>query len=468
MGDKPFSIDGKVNIIFDRNLLKAYLEIVPPSGEGIPCTMEMVKQALAEKKVSYGIIEDAIKEALEEKNWGLKILVAEGKAPVNGEDAKIFYKFPLPSERIGPKIDEKGNADYHDLGLIYNVKMGQLLVEKISAGDGTGGITVLGTEIPAKKGRDLRLPRGSNTVMDEDELNLYSTIDGHVTITDNKVTVNPVLTITGDIDFSTGDIDFAGNVCISGSVNSGFKVKSGGDIEIRGFIEGAEVIAGGSIMVRGGITGCLKTLIKAGNSIYAHFVENSRLDAGRDVIIREAIMQSYIKAGISVKVGNRKALIVGGIIQAGREVEAKIIGSQLATQTVIEVGVNPYFRDEYQKLNQAINEKKKVLDSLNHNLQVFQRRGISPENLSEKKRMGLIKMLDRIKSLRKELEQITERKLFLENEFQKVQMAKIRVLKVVYPGVRISIGQSNYIVNDPIKYSEFVLNEGEVRLASLR
>lgn len=468
MTDNQYSIDGKANIIIDKDLLKAYLEIVPPSGGGNPCTMEMVKPALAEKNISFGINEDSIKEALEEENWGFKILVAEGKPPVNGKDAKIIYKFPLPSERTGPKIDEKGNVNYYDLGLIHNVKMGQLLVEKIPGDDGNPGTSVLGTEIPARKGKDIRLPRGNNTVADEDELNLFATIDGHVSIADSKVIVNPVLTIARDVDFSTGDIDFVGNVCINGNVNSGFKVNSGGDIEIRGFIDGAEVTAAGSILVKGGITGCMKTLIKARDSIHAHFVENSRLDAGRDVAVREAIMQSYIKAGGNITVSGRKALIVGGIIQAGREVEARIMGSQLATQTIIEVGVNPYLREEYQILNRGKGEKKKTMDIINHNLQVFQRSGISPENLSEKKKMELIKMLDNLKNLRQELEQITERIVVIENEFQKTQAAKVRVLEIVYPGVRISIGQSIYIVNDPIKYSEFILDQGEVRLTSLR
>lgn len=468
MTDNQYSIDGKANVIVERDLLKAYLEVVPPSGGGNPCTIDMVKQALAEKHISFGINEDSIKEALQEQNWGYKILVAEGKGPVNGKDAQIIYKFPLPSERIGPKVDDKGNVNYHDLGLIYNVKMGQLLVEKIPGDDGIPGTSVLGTEIPAKKGKDIRLPRGNNTVANEDELNLYATIDGHVTIADNKVIVNPVLTITRDVDYSTGDIDFVGNVCINGNVNPGFKVNSGGDVEIRGFIDGAEVTAAGSILVKGGITGCLKTLIKARESIHAHFVENSRLDAGKDVMVREAIMQSYIKAGGNIKVSDRKALIVGGTIQAGREVEAKVIGSQLATQTIIEVGVNPHLRDEYQILNRVKGEKKKTMDILNHNLQMFQKSGISPENLSEKKKMELIKMLDNLKSLRQELEQITERIATIETEFQKTQAAKVRVMEIVYPGVRISIGQSIYIVNDPIKYSEFILDQGEVRLTSLR
>ena len=44
--------------------------------------------------------------------------------------------------------------------------------------------------------------------------------------------------------------------------------------------------------------------------------------------------------------------------------------------------------------------------------------------------------------------------------------ARVRALEVTYPGVRISIGSAIYIINDPIKFSQFVLEEGEVKLAS--
>src|SRR5690606_25363691 len=120
----------------EKNKLKAYVELIAPMGEGKPCTLEDVKQALAKHNIVKGIKEKDIQEMISQNRWGQKFLVAEGKPPVNGENAKIVYKFPLLSERIGPKIDEDDRANYHDLGLIFNVKMGQLLAEKIPATPG--------------------------------------------------------------------------------------------------------------------------------------------------------------------------------------------------------------------------------------------------------------------------------------------------------------------------------------------
>lgn len=468
MADGANTADKTLRLTIDREKMEVYLEVAPPGEDGQPCKMEDVRQALQEAGVVFGIKEDKLEEALQERNWGYEILVAEGVPAINGEDAQIIYGFQLPSEQGGLKIDEQGNVDYFDLGIINNVKAGQQLAERKPPTEGTPGRTVTGEELVPRRGKDIRLLRGSNTVIDQDETALYAVIDGHVSLQGNKIVVNPVFKVNGNVDYGTGNIDFIGNVVISGNITSGFKVRAGGDIEVNGFIEGAEVIAGGNVIVKGGIAGGTKGKVTAAQNVTARFVENSNIEAGEDIIIKEAIMQSVLKAGGSVRVSSNKAIIVGGIIQATHQVEARVLGSQLATQTIIEVGVNPAHRDEYHELLRTRTEKKKIMDNLNQNLQAFQRSGIPMENLNEKKKADLIKMLDYFKSLHQEMGQMEKRVAQLEAEFQRIQNAKVRVLEVVYPGVRVSIGQAIYIVNDAIKYCEFVMDHGEVRMTSLR
>lgn len=459
--------DGEAEIFITKDKLQAFLQISPPLGNGKPCTLEKVKELLAGKNVVYGIIEENIEKALQPENWGKRILIAQGEAARDGSNARIVYHFPLPAERVGPKIDEKGRADYYDLGLIHNVKMGDFLAEKIPATDGIAGRDITGKEIPARRGKDIPLPRGKNTIADEENLRLFAAIDGNVTIVDNKITVSPVFQVNGDIDYSTGNIDFVGSVVVNGNVNTGFKVHAAGDIEIKGFIEGAEIVAGGNVVVKGGITTGQRGFVKAGGNVYARFIENSRVEAENDIIVREAIIQSSVKAGGSVRVTDKRASIIGGIVQACREVEAKYIGSQLATQTVIEVGVNPKYRQEYQQLFKSLPQKRNTFENISHNLQIIQKSNISPDKLDPKRRIMLMRLLEEFKTLKKEIAEIEERLAFLSEEMQKVAEAKVKVWEIVYPGVRITLGQSIYIVDNPIKYSAFVLEEGEVRLAPL-
>lgn len=466
--DEIMNTDGSAKVHLDHNKMAASIEVTAPTGNGQACTLEQAMAALNEQKVVFGIQEERIRDALLPPNWGHRMIIAQGQAPMEGQPARLEYRFPLPGQKLAPKIDDKGNADYHNVGLINNISRGELLVLKTPAEPGNPGYNVLGEPIPPKPGKDLLMPRGKNTVANQENTQLFAALDGHVSLVGGKIVVSPVYQLEGDVDFSTGDIDFIGNVVVNGAVTSGFKIRAAGDIEIRGFIENAEVTADGSIQVHGGITGGVKCLVKAGENLQARFVENSRIEAGKDIFIREAIMQSQVKAGGNVKVMDKRAIIVGGVIQAGREVESKVLGSQLATQTIVEVGVNPYYREEYHRIMKLHGEKKKALDNLSHNVTIIQKSGAAVDQMDDKKRQVLLRILDDYKKVRQEVQEMEERMVFLEQEYEKTANGRISVWETVYPGVRLSIGQCVHVVNDPVKYSAFILDKGEIKATSLR
>ncbi|MDD4803246.1 MAG: FapA family protein [Syntrophomonas sp.] len=469
--DEPTTIiedvNGTVKVNIHRDKMKAFVETTPPSGNGTSCSLEMAKSILAEKGVVFGIDDKQIMKALKEENWGQEILVAQGQPAVDGKDAVIEYKFDIPEKKLLSKEDEKGNIDFREMGLVHNITKGTILAVRTPPIPGESGKDIMSHEIVPRTGKEMPLPKGKNTVSNEEGTVLIAMIDGQISIIDRKITVSPIITINADVDYSTGNIDFIGSVLIRGNINSGFVVKAQGDIEVGGYVEGAEVEAGGNILIKGGIKSGNKGFVRAGESITARFIENSRVEAGRNVIVKEAIMQSFVSAGDSIKVSDKKATIVGGIVQATQMVEAKVIGSPLATRTIIEVGVNPLYRAEYQNLVKIRSEKKKIFENLNNNMLAFQRSGISPQKLPENKRIALIKTLDSFKKVKDEIAAFDERAVFLEAELNRIKSARIRALEIAHPGVRISIGSSIYIINDTCKYAQFILDEGEIRLTSL-
>ena len=86
--------------------------------------------------------------------------------------------------------------------------------------------TVLDQEIPAKSGKNVPLPQGRNTEISEDGTQLLASIAGSVEFTGRSFQVKPVLEISGNVDFSTGDLDFLGDINICGNVLSGFTVRA--------------------------------------------------------------------------------------------------------------------------------------------------------------------------------------------------------------------------------------------------
>ncbi len=78
-----------------------------------------------------------------------------------------------------------------------------------------------------------------------------------------------------------------------------------------------------------------------GGSIFANFVQSANCYAEKDIIVSEGILHSRADAGNRILCHGRRARIVGGVIRAGEEVNARIIGSDSFTRTEVRVGINP-------------------------------------------------------------------------------------------------------------------------------
>ena len=175
----------------------------------------------------------------------------------------------------------------------------------------------------------------------------------------------------GDIDFSTGNITFNGNVIIKGIVNNGFAVTANGDIDCSELIEGANLTAGGSIHVKRGVKGLGKSVIKAGKDVFAKYIERATVIAGGSVIVDEALIHSDTEAGDRIEATGAKGSIFGGHVAAGNLVKANFIGSEMAIKTIIEVGAAPQMKDRLVFLNREVAKKNDDYDKAQKNIQIL-------------------------------------------------------------------------------------------------
>ncbi|MGE5397867.1 MAG: FapA family protein [Chitinophagales bacterium] len=460
-------IDGTAKVLVSNNGMEAFLIVYPPRNGGNPMSFDNAMRILREAGVVEGIKSEAVIEATAESNWGKQVRVAIGISAKDGEDGRIDYRFTLPQEKAKLVELEDGRVDYRNLNLITNVQQGELLAVRILPKLGSPGVSVTGKPMLPRMGKNIPLPRGKNTMTDDDGNYLYARACGHVSIIDGKVSVDQVYEIKGDVDYSSGNIDFVGNVHVRGNVTSGFEVKAGGDIQVDGIIEAARLEAAGDVLVKNGVAGGHKAVVRAGGSIYARFIENALIEAINSIIVSDAIVQSTIRAGEYIKVEGKKGTIVGGFLQASEEITAKVIGSNLSPQTVLEVGVNPQLREEYRTVFQLHQEKRRSFEALSQQIQVYQKSALSTD-LPEKKKLAIIKLLEDYKVIKDELRHLEQRKDEIENELSRMQRGCVKVFDIIYPGVQIIIGQAIYTVNDPIKFAMFVLDQGDIRVGTYR
>jgi uncharacterized protein (DUF342 family) len=320
--------------------MRALLTLHPPGAGGADPTFDAMVEFIQRNGVVHGIKEEAIRELEEDPQYGVPILVAEGTKPKNGRDAYIVYSFERNTSQV--KLKEKdGRVDFKELNLIQNVVEGQVLARKIPPEHGESGRTVTGKLLPAKDGKDCEIPIGKNVRLSEDGNSAIAEINGQVIITADKINVEPIFVVEGDVNLKTGNILFLGTVMVKGNVEDGFSVKAAGNIEVTGSVGKCDLDAEGDIIVHQGIAGKTTGKVLSGHSVFARFIENATVEAAENVVVSDGIINSTIIANKKIICKGKRAAIVGGHLRASEEINAKILGSVSGSETILEVGYDP-------------------------------------------------------------------------------------------------------------------------------
>ena len=457
-------IDALVSISIAPDKMKAYAIISPPQGGRMLTSQEFV-QRMIECGVVFGNKDDIIQEICRNPVYGQQILVAEGLVPVNGVNGKIDLKFDL-HKNSKPTINEDGTVNFRELNLIENVTRGQVLVTSTPPTLGNAGKNITGVQINALNGKPASLPRGRNVEVSPEGNSLLASIDGLVNFIDGKVNVFSLYEVPADVDNSTGNISFVGNVVVHGNVLSGFTIEAGGNVEIYGVVEGASIKAGGNIILRRGMQGLGKGMLIAEGDIVARYIEHSNIYARGD-IKSEAIMHSNVRCGNRMELSGKKGLLVGGAAKVGREIHAKVIGSPMATITEIEVGIDPGKRERYKVVKDEIAHAESDIMKSNQAIEILkklERIGkLPPEKLTILEKSIRTKDFYELKvvELREEIEKLDE-------ELEQESNGRILAQVIIYPGTRVAIGTSLMNVRENLQFCSLYRDGADIRVGGYK
>ncbi len=452
----------KIEITPDE--MKAIIKITPPRKGGCDLKLEEIVNLLKSKGVVIGYREDNIQKALDEERYMEEIIAAEGTPPKHGKDAYLVYKVKV-NKQLELEQDEKGRVDYKNLHLIENVVAGQILAEKIPPEKGITGRTITNKIIPARDGKDIEIKPGKNTVLSEDGKYLKAEINGQVVFINNKISVEELHRVLGDVGPKTGNIEVLGSVQIAGSVLDNHTVKAGGNIEIYNSVQKSIIEAGGNIIIKGGIFGQdAAKVISTGGIILARYIQNANVFAAIDVKVEEAIMHSTVEAGERVICEGRRAQIVGGKILAKKEVSARIIGSNAHPKTEIYVGYDPILLKRFEELSNLLKAKTETLNKLKKEKQTLEvRKKSDPDSFLAEQRKKLQQITEEISKLEEEIKTYDEEKNEIQQEMdQLASEGKVIVEKQIYPGVIIKIKDATYTVIDERFSVEYIYKDGKI------
>jgi len=349
-----------VNVSFDR--LSASLRIYPPLPDREALRQDNLEDLIGSSGLCHGIERDAIEEAKGIIAVGAAeitdIPVAAGTMPVEGTDAYLTYQI-----EIGPITGlqlKDGSIDYRERRTMVGVKEGEVIATKVPAVPGTPGKNVLGESIEPKSGKDIRILTLGDAQFFEESLEVRATKDGILSIVkDNSIKVSSKEKIDGDVDFNVGNIDAQGCLTIGGSVQPGFKVKSGGDLKIAGSIMSTQVDCEANCVVEGGITGKGSQLITGGDADIK-FIEQSTLKADGLVVIRSQSYFSHVSSKSDIRC-NPSSIVMGGSLIAAGNLSLGTVGSETSDAATIGAGIDPERLEQYQQLQQSLTDQQNEL-----------------------------------------------------------------------------------------------------------
>jgi len=433
--------------------MKSFMTINTHNSHNLTLDLDTIMDKLWNEGIKFGVKKQVINTMLEKKMYNRSILIAEGIPPQHGQDAVIEYKFKK-EEKAKLIEDIAGKVNFRELGLIKVVHAGDVLATKTQATIGIPGKKVTGEEIPAKNGKDVNIPVGENTQLSSDGFSLLSAVDGFVFWEDNRIGVKTTYEVLGDVDMNVGNIHFVGPVKVKGDVKEGFTINAKGNIEIGGGVENATLISEGNIVIAHGVVG-RKTKIIANGDLKCKFIQNANIEVKGNVIVQNDILHSNVNAGKSVFVlGGKKGAIIGGKIIAKNEVNAKNIGNMAETLTEIEVGVDPEVRQEINALEQSL---------------ISERKQLQEERLKYKTLMSQNKINLAEESLirQKELEQTIKMMYHNLHQYKKhvssnQGSSKVSVVDTLWPGVKLTIGNSTFLAKIDYRYVTFVNKIGSI------
>lgn len=342
--------------------MTAFICVFPPANGGADITKESLLEDLVLEGITYGIDYDLIGQIAENRHYLCMYAVARGTASTDGADGSIVDLFER-NEKMVIQVGVDNIIDFEKPILFHRIKKGEAICRIIPPEAGDNGSNIFGWVFTGKNGIPAVIPQGSHTLLSKDKTVLLAEIDGDISFSGGVFSIENRLVIEGNLNDSSENIKFAGDVIVSGSVENHVEIHAEGSVIIGGQVGSAKIYAGGYIYIAKGMNGDGQGLLNARGDALCRVVENTKIAALGNVYAT-VINKCDITTEGSVYVTGGKGMLVGGTIRAAGSLEAKRIGNQSLCVNTISIGYNTRLNDYLKGFHSKTEEIDKTLDKI--------------------------------------------------------------------------------------------------------
>ena len=303
---------------------------------------------------------------------------------------------------------------------------------------GTPGMDISGKEIKPVPGVPPKYFVGSGTIQDNEKTRIYAADDGNLRWEKDRFIVDTIVTISGSVDASTGNIDFVGDIVVKGGVLEVYRVR-GKNVTIKENVTNATVEATESIVIN---SGAVYSKLSCDGNIKMSFAENCTIFS-KGNLESKSLINCNVLCESEVLVIGGKGIIVGGECVAYHNITANQIGSESYTKTTINLGntaslmkSHKELNDNFKTLNENYKKLKNLYEKLNH---LRNERPLTPQQEHARKQAFLFVMNER-----NTLADMTERIEHNEKILAKSRLLQLIVKKKCFPGVSLKLYTAIY------------------------
>lgn len=311
------NLEATIKVRPGRQILRKLKDLAPESFIELE-----VEEQIKYQTIEHGLVMDKLKEigivhgidiaeiakACASKEEGT-FIIAKATPPVQGKNG-YFQPFQEVEIKRGLKERPDGTIDYREIQEFPSVERGQVLGVLHPPTTGKPGISVANEPIFPAVVYPFIVREGKGVSLVEDGTKVVATSSGHPEVKTKGqlacISVVPKLVLNQDIDIQTGNIHYAGDVDIHGSVQDKMIVEAKGNLFIRDNVNQAKVSAGSSLIIQNNV---VSSEVTAG--------ESNLLTAELALGMKELIKQMKQMVGAMEQLAKVSAFKVSSFTQTG-------------------------------------------------------------------------------------------------------------------------------------------------------
>ncbi len=429
-------------VTVSQDKMEAYVTLEKGSCK----TKNEIMRLLAKENIVFGIKQDNIEKYLKESDHATnRFLAAEGVRPERGRDGyyEFFFRTGIPQI---PAIREDGSIDYKNTVYFEQVKAGQVIAVYHEAQPGMGGRTVDGTELPAQGGQEKQMLKGRGFLLSQDKKTYIARESGKIELKNNEITIQPLL-VVDEVTISTGNLRFNGSIWVRGNVGSGVVIQSKDELIVEGNVEAAHLQSGQKIVIKKGVSGGGLAVIESAGDIHGKFFEGASLTANGG-IYANYVMNSNLIAGKDIMISGTRGAIIGGSAAAVQGIEAHHIGNRAGLLTSIFLGVSQAMIEKEEEAEMKLKKFQSELAIFEEAYRKLQKQ-YPPEIRNGMDLYLKVEQATYIK--RKQMELQMERAKELEQKRSKANEAKMVVHGILNAGTVVQMNGMHWSAANSVK-----------------